>query len=141
MRPLPQRPIRRRPDEWIWRCMMFSCKNRISKSKAMRRASQGTLEQLESRVLLSVTATPSQLSPAMIEQAYDLKNITFTTGGKTVSATGAGETIAIVDAYGDPDISSDLQTFDANFGITNDNASGQFVLSVATPEGSVKTNA
>jgi hypothetical protein len=77
----------------------------------------------------------------MIEQAYDLKNIVYTTGGQTISANGAGETIAIVDAFGDPDISNDLQTFDANFGIGNDNASGQFVLTVATPEGSVRTNA
>ena len=77
----------------------------------------------------------------MIEQAYNLKNIVFTTGGKTVSANGAGETIAVVDAYGDPSIASDLQTFDANFGIGNDNASGQFVLTVATPQGSVRTNA
>lgn len=77
----------------------------------------------------------------MIEQAYDLKNIVFTTGGQTVTANGAGETIAIVDAYGDPDITSDLETFDANFGIGNDNASGQFVLTVATPLGAVATNA
>ena len=77
----------------------------------------------------------------MIEQAYDLNGIVFTTGGKTVNANGAGETIAIVDAYGDPNISGDLQTFDANFGIGNDNASGQFVLTVATPEGAVRTNA
>lgn len=77
----------------------------------------------------------------MIEQAYDLQNLGFSVNGQTTSATGAGETIAIVDAFGDPDISSDLQTFDANFGITNDNASGKFVLTVDTPEGAVQTNA
>jgi hypothetical protein len=77
----------------------------------------------------------------MIEQAYDLDDIVFTTDGHSVGANGAGETIAIVDAYSDPDIASDLETFDANFGITNDNASGQFVLTVATPEGAVQTDA
>jgi hypothetical protein len=77
----------------------------------------------------------------MIQQAYDLKNVVFTTGGQSVSANGAGETIAIIDAFADPNISSDLQTFDANFGISNDNASGQFALTVATPEGAVSTNA
>ncbi len=76
----------------------------------------------------------------MIEQAYDLKNIVFTTGGQSVSANGAGETIAIVDAFADPNISSDLQTFDANFGISNNSASGQFALTIATPEGAVSTN-
>jgi hypothetical protein len=33
------------------------------------------------------------------------------------SATGAGQTVAIVDAYNDPNINSDLQTFDANYGL------------------------
>ncbi len=115
------------------------------------------IEPLESRVLLSATSTvqlpllsdlpaatvsgsPTGLSPAMIEQAYDLKNVAFTTNGQPVSANGAGETIAIVDAFGDPNISSDLQTFDANFGISNDNASGQFALTIATPEGAVGAN-
>jgi len=77
----------------------------------------------------------------MIEQAYDLKNIVFSTGGQTVSANGAGETIAVVDAFGDPDITSDLQTFDANFGISNNDASGKFALTVAAPLGPVTTNA
>jgi hypothetical protein len=119
---------------------MFSTKNRASQlAKAIR---SFEMELLERRLLLSsVAGTPGGLSPSMIEQAYDLKNIVFSSGGKTVSANGAGETIAIVDAYGDPDIASDLETFDANFGIGNDNASGQFVLTVATPQGSVQTNA
>ncbi|MGD1277402.1 MAG: hypothetical protein ABR964_09280 [Tepidisphaeraceae bacterium] len=117
---------------------MFSTNKRAAKIR--RFACHPHVEPLEGRVLLSVSGTPQQLSPAMIEQAYDLKNIVFTTGGKTVSANGAGETIAIVDAFGDPNIASDLQTFDANFGISNDNASGQFVLSVATPQGGVATD-
>ena len=136
---------------------MFSTNSRADKDKSRRFAGHPFVEQLETRVLLSassnvqlslvttpalnISGTPSGLSPAMIEQAYDLSNLVFATGGKTISANGAGETIAIVDAFGDPDITSDLQTFDANFGITNDNASGQFVLTVATPEGAVATNA
>jgi hypothetical protein len=127
------------------------------KPKSRRSTDISKIEQLETRVLLSASSTvqlslvttpaldtsgsPNGLSPAMIEQAYNLANLNFDVGGNTVSANGAGETIAIVDAYGDPDISSDLQTFDANFGLTNDNASGQFVLTVATPEGAVATNA
>jgi hypothetical protein len=135
---------------------MLSTKSRAA-TKTRRFAGQRHIEQLETRVLLSAGSTvqlslvtepaqdtsgsPDGLSPAMIEQAYDLNNIVFATGGHTISANGAGETIAIVDAFGDPDIASDLQTFDANFGIGNDNASGQFVLTVATPEGAVGTNA
>src|SRR5580658_6737428 len=135
---------------------MFSTKKRTAKIKPRLFPDHPQIEQLETRVLLSAASTvqlslvtqpaldtsgsPGGLSPAMIEQAYDLNNLVFTTGGKTISANGAGETIAIVDAFGDPDIASDLQTFDANFGISNDNASGQFVLTVDTPEGAVATN-
>ncbi|MGA3065964.1 MAG: S53 family peptidase, partial [Tepidisphaeraceae bacterium] len=119
--------------------------------------SRPLMESLERRVLLSSSQTiqlsllvkgaldtsgsPDGLSPAMIEEAYNLDNLVFTTGGKTVAANGAGETIAIVDAYADPNIVSDLKTFDANFGLTNDNASGQFVLTVDTPEGAAPTDA
>jgi subtilase family serine protease len=95
---------------------------------------------LEAKAALDTSGSPGGLSPAMIEEAYDLDNIVFKTDGQTTDATGAGETIAIVDAYGDPDIASDLRTFDANFGITNNNASGQFVLTVDTPQGAVATN-
>jgi subtilase family serine protease len=33
------------------------------------------------------------------------------------TATGAGQTVAIVDAYNDPNINADLQTFDSNYGL------------------------
>ncbi len=33
------------------------------------------------------------------------------------TATGSGRTVAIVDAYNDPNINSDLQTFDSNYGL------------------------
>jgi hypothetical protein len=119
---------------------VFSTKKGQSQ-KISRFSCDRQIEPLESRILLStVSGSPTQLSPAMIEQAYDLKNIVFKTGGQTVNATGAGETIAIVDAFGDPSITSDLQTFDANFGLSDNNASGQFVLTVATPQGPVSTD-
>ncbi len=124
---------------------------------AVNRRKPVCLEMLEQRVLLSasssvnlsldvqpaasVTGTPQSLSPAMVEQAYDLNDITFSVSGQSVAANGAGETIAIVDAYSDPNITSDLETFDANFGISNDNSSGQLALTVATPEGAGATNA
>jgi hypothetical protein len=52
-------------------------------------------------------------TPSQITAAYGFSSISF--NGKT--ATGAGETIAIVDAYNDPNISSDLGTFDSEFGL------------------------
>jgi hypothetical protein len=116
------------------------------------------MEPLEARLLLSATsaslsftttavpdaspaASPSQLSPAMIQTAYDLANIYFNVNGTSTKATGAGQTIAIVDAYADPNIAADLETFDANFGITNDDAEGNFVLTIDTPQGTPQENA
>jgi subtilase family serine protease len=65
-----------------------------------------------SYVVLHPSANPgptnSGYTPAQIQQAY---------GFNQVSNNGAGETIAIVDAYNDPNISSDLATFDGAYGL------------------------
>jgi len=49
-------------------------------------------------------------SPAQIRQAY---------GFSQLSNQGTGQTIFIVDAYNDPNIASDLKTFDAQWGLPN----------------------
>jgi subtilase family serine protease len=61
------------------------------------------IDLLDERCLLS------GLSPAQVTAAYGLNAITF---GKTVNGTGSGETIALIEAYNDPTIASDLRTFD-----------------------------
>lgn len=61
---------------------------------------------------------PSQeLSPAGIRQAYGVNSISF--GG--ITGNGLGETIAIIGRYNDPYAASDLQQFDAVFGLPNPN--------------------
>ena len=68
--------------------------------------------------VLSVTSTsPTGYSPAEIRAAYGIDEITFSDG--TVSGDGAGETIAIVNAYSDPNIAADLATFDAEYGLAS----------------------
>jgi hypothetical protein len=69
-----------------------------------------------------VTAAPSKVahpnaangaapfSPQQLQQAY---------GINSVSNQGAGQTIYIIDAFNDPNISRDLQTFDAQWGLPN----------------------
>ena len=47
------------------------------------------------------------LTPAQLARAY----------GYEASAGGSGQTIGIVDAYDDPNIESDLEKFDSNYGI------------------------
>jgi Subtilase family len=62
------------------------------------------------------TASPDGYTPSDILTAYGFNETTIagTNGGLV---TGAGQTIAIVDAYYDPNIESDLQQFDAAFGL------------------------
>ena len=92
------------------------------------------IDRLESRSLLSTTtpvayptfavsslpnASPGSgaFTPAQIEQAYQFNQISF----NGVAGTGSGETIAIVDAYNDPNIQSDVSTFDTEFGLPSIN--------------------
>src|SRR5580765_6447390 len=70
-----------------------------------------TLEFLETR------AVPATLSPLQVRHAYGFDQITFSANGQTIKGDGAGQTIAIVDAYNDPNIFSDLDAFDRQFNI------------------------
>jgi subtilase family serine protease len=68
-------------------------------------------------VLSATSTTPQGYSPTQIRAVYGIDGITFSNG--TISGDGAGQTIAIVDAYADPNIASDLATFDAEYGIAS----------------------
>ncbi|HEX4132273.1 MAG TPA: ELWxxDGT repeat protein, partial [Pirellulales bacterium] len=57
------------------------------------------------------------LTPVQIRHAYAIDQIYFS--GGTIAGNGAGQTIAIVDAYDDPTIASDLHNFDLAFGIAD----------------------
>jgi len=59
------------------------------------------------------SAGPVGMTPAMISHAYGFDQIMF----GNIVGDGAGQTIAIVDAYDTPTIWHDLQAFDAAFGI------------------------
>ncbi len=102
------------------------------KTTARRRptTAQLAVEALETRVTPSSLAastlhvkplasgtTPRGYTPIQILEAYSFYN----TGGTNnisfngVAGNGAGQTIAIVDAYNDPNIAGDLAAFDAAF--------------------------
>ncbi|MGA2440018.1 MAG: hypothetical protein ABSH08_03600 [Tepidisphaeraceae bacterium] len=59
-------------------------------------------------------------TPAEIDQAYGVNHISF----NGVSGNGSGQTIAIVDAYNDPNIITDTATFDSYFGLPQFNVGG-----------------
>jgi len=60
-----------------------------------------------------LTAGPTGYTPAQMRAAYGFDKISF--GG--VAADGAGTTIAIVDAYDNPNVLDDLRAFDRAFGL------------------------
>lgn len=64
-------------------------------------------------------------SPAQVRKAY---------GFDQVAGTGAGQTIAIVDAYGSPSIQKDPGVFDSQFGLPAAN------LVIAYPQGKPTKN-
>jgi streptogramin lyase len=97
-----------------------------------------------SAVTTTSTATVSSvypLTPTQVRTAYGLNVLPLS------SNDGHGQTIAIVDAYNDPTIFSDLDTFDKTFSVTPGQTLYQqygpssFVLTKATPEGQPQGNA
>jgi hypothetical protein len=84
------------------------------------------IEPLEVRALLAAAATTVLHSDLKIlgysatssaVQGYTPAQIRHAYGFDQISGNGAGQTIAIVDAYNDPNIANDLAVFDAQFGI------------------------
>jgi subtilase family serine protease len=60
---------------------------------------------------------PYGYTPVQIRHAYGFDQVSFATSNGTVQGTGAGQTIAIVDGYNDPNIVADLSVFDSQFGL------------------------
>ena len=92
-------------------------------SRRHRRALRPLLDELDARCLLS------GYTPAQITAAYGLNAIRFQTSTGSVKGDGAGETIALIETYHDPNLTSDLQTFDQHYGLpdptlTVDNLAG-----------------
>jgi sugar lactone lactonase YvrE len=61
------------------------------------------------------TAGPTGLTATQLRTAYGINQISF--DGGAVQGTGAGQTIAIIDAYDYPTASSDLHNFDVAMGL------------------------
>src|SRR5262249_41968111 len=119
--------------------------SRLCRSSARGQSSRGRkrprlmLEEWESRALLSASgpggwiaqpnlsiaplanvnplagsAGPAVYTPAQIRHAYGFDAIRFANG---LPADGSSQTIAIVDAYDDPNVALDLWRFDHTFGV------------------------
>jgi hypothetical protein len=112
--------------------MLHSCDHfgrRFSRrtNPQQRRRVQLRLEELESRTLLSASDPVAVPLIAILPAAgsnptspgYSPAQISHIYGFSQAGSDGTGQTIAIVDAYNDPNIVSDLATFDANSGLTD----------------------
>jgi hypothetical protein len=85
-----------------------------------------------------VSAASAPFDPAQIRSAYAVNDIYF----NGVSGTGAGQTIAIADAYNDPNIIADANAFSSYFNLPTFNSGGP-TLQVLNETGgtSLPTNA
>ncbi len=76
----------------------------------MRRRSRSlrpSLDPLDDRCM------PSGLTPAQVSDTYGINAISFrSASGAAIPGTGAGETIALIEAYHDPSLATDLHVFD-----------------------------
>jgi subtilase family serine protease len=59
--------------------------------------------------------SPDGITPAQMRASYGASSISF----NGIAGDGTGQTIALIDAYDDPNASSDLDAFDAYFGLPN----------------------
>src|SRR5947209_20605836 len=88
-------------------------RGRASKSESAsmirqrRRKLRPIVEGLDDRCLLS----DGGLTPAQVATAYNLTGLRF--GGQPDN--GAGQTIAIVDAFNDPNIGTEVNVFDSTY--------------------------
>src|SRR5580765_6139495 len=106
------------------RIMMFRSRSSRARHRAAGRLLDGAvMEGLEGRALFSGATfhpdyellsqatggtTVEGFSPAEIRKAY---------GFDQIGLDGAGQTIAIIDAFNDPNIASDLNVFSSQFGL------------------------
>jgi subtilase family serine protease len=95
-----------------------------SVSSAIVSSSHGTNTTVVASPLTYGQSTPWGLGTAQVRGAYDVADIAF----GSISGDGAGQTIAIVDAYDDPSfvdstspafLGSDLAVFDQQYGLPN----------------------
>ena len=96
-------PARRRSGRAELCCEPLEHRRLLSTEATASSLSQITA-QTNFDVIAAVSTGPTGLTPQQIRDAYGINLISFS--GGAVSGTGAGETIAIVDAYNDPEIAS-----------------------------------
>jgi hypothetical protein len=121
-----------------WIRSLFTRPTTRTNHQATRRV-RVRVEELEPR-----TVPTAGLTPMQVRAAYGFDQLAFSVTHKSsIAADGKGETIAIVDAYDNAQIFSDLDTFDNKFGVNGKQSlykqygAASSVLTKATPQGVV----
>jgi subtilase family serine protease len=96
-----------------------------------RRAHRPSLDRLDERCLPTTGLTPAQVVHAYGLDAFHLVN----SSNQQVKPDGSGQTIAIVDAYHDPYLASDVQTFDRQWGLPTARVTQYSVAGTPTNDG------
>ena len=92
-------------------------------------ATSGSLTAATSNSVASSGSTPFGYTPQQIVTAYGINNIAF----NGVTGNGAGQTIAIIDFYDDPNIAGDLTAFDQKYGLSSPPSFNVYTQSGWTP--------
>ncbi len=108
------RPARRRGSRSILALEALETRQLLATSVAAPDLSQLTA-QTNLTLIPMASLGPTGFSPSQIQTAYGVNQIQLAGG---VTGNGAGQTIAIVDAYNDPNIVADLAKFDSQYGLS-----------------------
>jgi hypothetical protein len=114
LRAFPNSARRHRPVRANLICESLELRQLLSADASVSSINQISA-QTNLTVIPAVTTGPTGLTPQEIQNAYNI-NLISVSGGK-INGTGQGQTIAIVDAFNDPNITADLAAFDKQFGL------------------------
>src|SRR5438270_2149810 len=101
-----------RQGDHHWPCNGLRNSGIWSLMRQRRRGARPYLERLDDRCLLA------GLTPSQLIHAYGLDAIRFaSSSGTTIPGDGTGQTIALIEAYHDSYLASDLHTFDQMYNL------------------------
>jgi subtilase family serine protease len=95
----------------------------------LRRRCCPQCERLDDRCLLSI------ITPAQVRHAYGADATSLTANGRAVPANGAGQVVAIVVAYHDPNLTQDVHVFDTAYGLADPKVTQVNLAGSATDDG------
>ena len=107
------RTVSRRLRRFAFRYDALELRQLLSVGQTAAAANPIVVQPAISATPLFGSSIPTGFSPSQVQSAYGVNQISF----GNVTGNGAGQTIAIIDAYFDPNIASDLQKFDSQYGL------------------------